>query len=121
MLNHCKLIALSLSHTHTHTNVWTSHKFCNILVCANLQFNNISEAIWAIETTWYMVIGVLKYALLHFICDLKATQMNIQYSLILELMFYNFKLGHNVTEVTKNISCVKGESAVDQSNCKVAR
>ena len=28
-------------------------------------------------------------------------------------MFYEFKLSHNATEVTKNISCVKSEDAVD--------
>ena len=30
-------------------------------------------------------------------------------------MLYNFKLGHNVAEAIKNISCVKGESADDVS------
>ena len=55
-----------------------------------------------------MVVGALTHcALLHSICDLKATQMNMQFSLIEELMFYEFKLGHNVMEVTKNICCAK--------------
>ena len=37
--------------------------------------------------------------------DLKAAQMNVQCSLIWELMLYEFKLGNNGTEATKNI-CV---------------
>ena len=31
-------------------------------------------------------------------------------------MFYKFKLGHNVTEATKDICCLKGKSTVDYSN-----
>ena len=30
-------------------------------------------------------------------------------------MLYEFELGHNTTEATKNIYCVKGESAVDHN------
>ena len=47
-------------------------------------------------------------ALLH----LKATQMNIQLSLVRELMLYEFRLGHNDVEATKNICCVKSEGMV---------
>ena len=45
--------------------------------------------------------------------DLKATQMNMQYSLIWELMLYEFELNYNAVEATKSICCVKGEDAVD--------
>ena len=47
-------------------------------------------------------------ALLHSVCDLKGTQMNMQR----ELMLYEFTLDHNVAEATKNIFCAKGEDAV---------
>ena len=41
--------------------------------------------------------------------------MNMQCSLIQELMFYEFKLGSNAAQATKIICCVKGESAVDHN------
>ena len=57
-----------------------------------------------------MVVGVLTCcALLYFVCDLKAVQLNVQLSLIQEFMLYEFKLGHNAAEATKNICCMKGE------------
>ena len=62
-----------------------------------------------------MVAGALThYALLHSVSDLKATQINVYYSLILELMLNKFELGYNTTEATKKI-CVKGEGAIDFS------
>ena len=33
--------------------------------------------------------------------------MNVQHSLIQELMFYELELNHNITEATKNICCAK--------------
>ena len=42
-----------------------------------------------------MVIGALTCALLHSMCDLKATQMNDQHNLIWELILYELKLGYN--------------------------
>ena len=33
-------------------------------------------------------------------------------------MFYKFKRGHNITEATKNIFCVKGEGPVDDRGLK---
>ena len=51
-----------------------------------------------------MVISVLvRGALLHLVWDLKAAQINVQRSLIHELMLYKFGLGHNTVEATKNI------------------
>ena len=62
------------------------------------------------------VVGVLTCcALLHFMCDLKAAQINMQCSLIWELMLYEFKLCYDSAEATKNISCTKGEGIVDHS------
>ena len=54
-------------------------------------------------------------ALFHSVCHLKATQINAQCSLILELMLYDFKLGHNNVEATKNICFAKGEDTVNHS------
>ena len=46
--------------------------------------------------------------------DLIAAQMNVwRKSLIMELIQYNFELGHDVTEATKNIDSAKGEGTVD--------
>ena len=49
-------------------------------------------------------------------CDLKATQMNVQHSFIQDLMLYMFKLDHNAMEAAKNIFCKKGEGAIDSSS-----
>ena len=48
-------------------------------------------------------------------CDLKATQMNVQYTVIQEFMFHKFKLGHNTVKATENICCVKCKGRVDHS------
>ena len=64
----------------------------------------------------FIVVGVLTHSvLLHFTCDLKATKMNVQCSLIQELMLYKFELSCNATEVTKDICCVKDDGTVDHS------
>ena len=63
-----------------------------------------------------MVVSVLtRCALLQSVCDLKAAQMNVQCSLIQELMLDKFELGYNATEVTKKIYYAKDEGAVDRS------
>ena len=41
--------------------------------------------------------------------------MNMQCSLIWEIMLYKFELGHNTVKATKNICYGKGEGAVDLS------
>ena len=79
-----------------------SQKFCNILECASLyhmgkafQAGNMPAMVGSI-----VVVCVLTcYALLYSMCDLKATHI------------FEFKLGHNTTEVTKHL--VKGEDSVD--------
>ena len=48
----------------------------------------------------------------HVVHDLKTAQKNIHYSLIQELTLYEFKLGCNVAEETKNICYTNGEGAV---------
>ena len=54
-------------------------------------------------------------ALLHSMPNFKAAQMNMQYSLIQELILYEFELGHNSAETTKYICCAEAEHTVDQS------
>ena len=46
-------------------------------------------------------------------CNLKASQMNLQGSLIRELILYELELDHNTVEETKNICYAKYEGAVD--------
>ena len=61
-----------------------------------------------------MTISVLAhYALLHSMCDMKVTQMNLQSSLFQEFMLYEFKLGCNITDTIKNICCAKVKGTVD--------
>ena len=63
-----------------------------------------------------MIISMLKHCtLLHFVCDLKAAQTNVQRNLNRKFMLYKFKLGDNTARATKNICCVKGDGVVDHS------
>ena len=63
-----------------------------------------------------VIIGVLtRCGLLHAECDLKVVQMNLKGSLIQELMLYESKMGHDVTEATKKICCAKDEGAADDN------
>ena len=78
----------------------------------------MNEAIQAVEIPFVVnsitVISVLTcYALLHSMWDLKAQQMNIQQSLIWDLILYKFELNHNAIEETKKIYCTKDKHAVD--------
>ena len=60
-----------------------------------------------------VVVGALTCcALLHSMCDLKVTQMNMQHSIICDLMLCDFKLGCYMTEATKNVFCVKGKGLI---------
>ena len=66
-----------------------------------------------------VIVGALTCcALLHSLCDLKDMQMNVQYSIIWEIMLYEFKLCHKAAEATKNISYAKGQGAIDYRNQK---
>ena len=62
---------------------------------------------------------VTRCALLHSVCDLIATQMNVLCSLIWEPMHYVFKLDQNAAEVTKIICCAKNKGAID--HCTVTK
>ena len=94
-----------------------NQKFCNDLVHICSMTNTV-QAVKKVPTAVgsIVVVGVLTCCgLLHFMWDLKVTQVNRQQSLIQELMLYKFELGHNTTEATKNICCVKGEGIDDHS------
>ena len=86
-----------------------SQKFCNILVDASLWcIYHMTKTVQAVIGS-IMVVSIVTHALLHCVCDLKAAQMNLQCSLMHELMLYKFKMGQ---EATKNICCMKSEGAV---------
>ena len=92
--------------------------FWNILVCGVYIWWSKQFKPWKILTVVVsiMVDAALTYsALLYFMYDLKIAQMNIQYTLIQELILYKFKIGHNALEATKNICCGKDEGTVDHS------
>ena len=61
-----------------------------------------------------VIVGALIPALLYSMGNLKAIQMDIQCSLIWEVMFFDFKLGYNDVVATKNICCTKGEDVIDK-------
>ena len=61
-----------------------------------------------------VVVSVLaRCEFLHSVCDVKATQMNMQHNLIQELVLYEFELSHNTIKFTKNICCTKWERVID--------
>ena len=52
-----------------------------------------------------IVVGVLTHTLLHAMCNVKATQKNMQHSLIQELLVSKFEQDHNAAKTAKNICC----------------
>ena len=64
-----------------------------------------------LEVTWYEPL----YNMCIASWDLNVAQMNVQHTLIWELMLYKFKPGYNAAEATKNICSAEGEAAVDCS------
>ena len=90
--------------------------FCGMSIMSSKQFKSwkVSAVVGSI-----IVVGVLTYCtLLHFESDLKDAQINLQQSLIWKLILYEFELGHNTVESTKNICCMKGEGVVDHTRVK---
>ena len=92
-----------------------SQKFYNILVSISLpDVYHVTKADQVVVGTHYgcsiLVVGSLtRCVLLHSMCNLKAAQMNMECNLICELKLYEFRMGSNAAEATKNICCVKGE------------
>ena len=82
-------------------------KFYNILARANLvRVYHLTKAVQAeIGIHWVVSIVLLgaltRCALLHSVFDLKATQMNVQHSLIQKLILHGFKLGYNAWKQPK--------------------
>ena len=62
-----------------------------------------------------MIVGALTCALFHYVYHLKTAQMNMQCCLIWKFLLYEFKLGHNSVETTKNICCAKCEGTIDHN------
>ena len=56
------------------------------------------------------------FVLLHFSWNLKFTKVNVQRSLIQELVSYKFEVDDNAAEVTQNICNAMCKSAVDNSS-----
>ena len=50
---------------------------------------------WNVPT---LVGSIMLVSVLHSMWNLKATQMNVQHCVILQLLFYKFELGHNAAE-----------------------
>ena len=94
-------------------NTRVSQKFHNILVSAHLQCiirGPNQFKLWKLPTVVgsIVVVSVLTCCiLLHSMKDLKAVQINVQCSLIQELILYKFELGNNIMEATENI-CERG-------------
>ena len=89
------------------------------MVCADLQCVRQATK----QFKWWLVlavmgsivfVGALTRALLQSMCDSKATQMNVQYSRIWELMIYKLEVGHKTADETKNIFMwkVKGQLCI---------
>ena len=61
-----------------------------------------------------VVVGArTRGSLLHFVSDLKFAQMNVQRSLIRELILHGFDRRRNASEAAKNICCMRDEYAID--------
>ena len=65
---------------------------------------------WEIATIdgSFVIGGALTHsAMLHSMLGLKAIQVNMKCTPIWKLMLWEFKLGYDATEITKNICCTK--------------
>ena len=89
--------------------------FCNILVCDSLQYAYyVTETVQA-AVDCIVVVGALTHCALFHLCVIGNLQkMNVQHSLIQELMPHGFKVSHNTTEATVNIYCAKSDGIVNQ-------
>ena len=98
-------------------NTRVSQKFSNILPRACLRRVYQQFKPWYVSAVLgsIVVVGALTCVLLHSVCDLKITQLNMQRRLIRLLMLYEFEQNHNAAEVTKKISWATGEDAVNRS------
>ena len=105
--------------------IWRSGERGSGISVLPARYDDDDDIIWLKQwkqlniSTWVdsivVVCALTHCALFISMCNLKAIQMNVQWSLIQEFMLYKFTLGHNVVEVSKNICCVKAEGVVDHS------
>ena len=102
-----------------------SQNFGNILVHASLntyitwlkQFK--SRKVPSVVISIMLLDVLTQCTLLHSACDLEATEMNVQHSLIWKLMIFLFKLYHNTIEARKNICYAQGKGAIDHSTVTI--
>ena len=70
----------------------------------------LTKAVQAVEGTYCAWLIVYWHTVHCFTpCDLITTQMNMQHSLIQQLMFYEFKFGHNAAKQSKTFVEQKGQ------------
>ena len=96
-----------------------SQKFCSILVYVSLQniyhiTESVQDVVGATVVSSIVLVGALTYSA-YSVYDLKVMLMNVQHSLIQELILHEFKLCYNTKEATKKICCMKGEGKADHS------
>ena len=115
------------TNTSTRNKVWStkicsvnstsvSQKFYNISVRVSLQREyHLTKAVQAVIGRIVVVGALTCCSLVQGVCNLKATQMNVQRSLNREPTLYDFELGYNFMKATKNIWCAKGESIIDHN------
>ena len=73
----------------TNWGSWVSQKFCNILRRVSLRrLYHVTEAVQAVVGSIAVVSPLTHCAMIHFVCDLKAAQMNVQRRLIREPMLH---------------------------------
>ena len=90
--------------------------FWYVLVCSGYFMRSMHIKPWKLPAVLGSIVVVSAMTccvLVHSMYDLKAAHMNVQQSLIWELMLYKFELCHNAVEAAKNIHCTKGKGAVD--------
>ena len=63
----------------------------------------MTEAVQAVVSSIIVIGASTCSALWCCVCNLKSAQMNVQFSLIEELLFYNFELGHNTVKTSKMV------------------
>ena len=100
------------------TNIfWVNQKFYNILARTSVQ--RVCLMTKAVQPVVGIigVVGALRLCtLLHFVCNLKATYMNVQRSLFQEFQFSEIELGDNATEKTKKVCYTKSEGVIASRN-----
>ena len=110
------LFILFLSMFHVFSKRTRDFEHCLAIVCAISLLNQLQSISDARKTVCdSMSLYKLTSVLFHKVCDLKASQMNVQCNLIQEHMLDEFELSDNAGEANKKICYAKGECDVDHS------